>query len=172
MRWEISHRADPECIPIADRHYNRQKPGSPQFLPPGRCFALKIKAAGEVVALWGTSWPYAQYVKHAWAGAWMCSVFRNESSYRSSDLIAAAVRATRFYYGTPPPQGFVTFVNLRKVRSSNPGYCYQRAGWEKVGWTKGGLAALQLPPGKILEAEPAIGMEPYQGNPNRKGERG
>ena len=36
-----SHRADPEVVPLADRHYNRQKIGSPQFAPPGRCLVLK-----------------------------------------------------------------------------------------------------------------------------------
>lgn len=38
MIWMRSHRADPEVVPLADRHYNRQKPGSPQFAPPGRCY--------------------------------------------------------------------------------------------------------------------------------------
>lgn len=35
--WALSHRADARALPIADRHYNRQKIGSPQFVPPGRC---------------------------------------------------------------------------------------------------------------------------------------
>jgi hypothetical protein len=34
MNWRMSHRADPLALPLADRHYNRQKPGSPQFMPP------------------------------------------------------------------------------------------------------------------------------------------
>ena len=29
-------------------------------------------------ALWVTSFPFAQYVRHQWAGAWVCSAFRNE----------------------------------------------------------------------------------------------
>ena len=33
MRWSKAHRADRDCLPIADRHYNRQKVGSPQFVP-------------------------------------------------------------------------------------------------------------------------------------------
>ena len=35
MPWSVSHRADPAALRIADRHYNRQKPGTPQFVPPG-----------------------------------------------------------------------------------------------------------------------------------------
>lgn len=162
MHWIMSHRADPDCVPIADRHYNRQKVGSPQFLPPGRCFALKYKENEGVKALWGPSWPYAEYVRHEWAGSWVCSIFRNESSILSSVLIDEAVRATLFYYGDPPEQGFVTFVNRDKVKPGNPGYCYQKAGWVKVGRTKGGLTALQLPVYLMPDPEPAVGMKPYR----------
>lgn len=56
MNWTISHRFDPLAVAIADRHYNRQKPGTPQFVPPGRCLVL---LGGE--ALWVTSWPFAEY---------------------------------------------------------------------------------------------------------------
>lgn len=64
MRWCTSHRADPEAVAIADRHYNRQKIGAPQFVPPGRCVVLKT-IYGR--ALWVTSWPFAQYVRRALA---------------------------------------------------------------------------------------------------------
>jgi hypothetical protein len=73
--WRLSHRADPEAVAIADRHYNRQKPGTPQFVPPGRCLVL---VATEGVALWVTSWPFAEYVRHRWPGAWVNSCFRRE----------------------------------------------------------------------------------------------
>lgn len=99
MRWTLSHRFDASVVPIADRHYNRRKKGSPQFAPPGRCLVLKTEAAD---AFWITSWPFAQYVRHAWAGAWVCSAFRNESDHLSSELIREAVQATIWYYGTPP----------------------------------------------------------------------
>lgn len=32
MLWHLSHRADPASAEIADRHYSRQKPGTPQFV--------------------------------------------------------------------------------------------------------------------------------------------
>src|SRR5690242_7545534 len=53
VSWYLSHRADPRAVPLADRHYNRQKPGTPQFVPPGRCLVLLTADAG---ALWVTSW--------------------------------------------------------------------------------------------------------------------
>ncbi len=150
MNWRLSHRADVRALPIADRHYNRQKIGSPQFVPPGRCIVLLTENAD---ALWVTSWPFAEYVKHAWAGAWMCSCFRNESPVLSSELISEAVALTRGIYGEPPPLGFVTFVDESKTRKKrDPGRCYRKAGWKPCGYTKGGLFALQLLPNQMPSA--------------------
>ena len=73
MIWEMSWKADPRARDVADRHYNRQKPGTPQFVPPGRALVLYTETeTGR--AFWITSYPYAEYVRHAWAGAWVCSV--------------------------------------------------------------------------------------------------
>jgi hypothetical protein len=77
MHWHLSHRADPVTRAIADRHYNRQKIGTDQFVPPGRCVVLRTDLGD---AFWVTSWPFARFTKHDWAGAWVCSAFRNESS--------------------------------------------------------------------------------------------
>ena len=152
MRWIESWRADPLARAIADRHYNRQKVGAKQFVPPGRCLVLRTR---EADALWITSWPFAEYVKHAWAGAWVCSAFRNESEHLSSELIREAVAATVWRYGEAPPQGFVTFVDTSKVRRKRDwGRCYRKAGWEPCGLTAGGLVALQLLPEHMPEPQP------------------
>ena len=144
MHWILSHRADKEVVPLADRHYNRRKIGSPQFVPPGRCLVLKTHT---VDAFWITSWPYAEYVKHAWGGAWVCSAFRNEGSTLSSLLIREAVAATLFKYGAPPDLGMITFVDAKKVAPKRrPGWCYLKAGFRYCGQTKRGLLALQLLP--------------------------
>ncbi len=109
-------------------------------------------------ALWVTSWPYAQYVKHAWAGAWVNSCFRNEGAGLSSELIREAIAATRHRWPSVPDLGMVTFVDASKVRRKrDPGRCYLRAGFRRVGETKGGLVALQMEPGEMPAAEPAIG---------------
>jgi hypothetical protein len=158
MIWQISNRADPRARDIADRHYNRQKPGTPQFVPPGRCLVLYAETdTGK--ALWVTSWPYAEYVKHQWAGAWICSAFRNEGAGVASELIIEAVMATRAYFGKPPEQGMVTFIDQKKVKPTMVhgiptwGRTYARAGFEYVGKTKGGLLAMQLRPEKCLLQE-------------------
>lgn len=162
QRWHLSHRADPAARTIADRHYNRQKVGSSQFVPPGRCLVLLTAGADAGAdALWVTSWPFAEYVRHAWPGAWVCSCFRNESPHLSSELILEAVAATRARYGTAPAQGMVTFVDPGKTRRKrDPGRCYVKAGFRRVGVTGGGLVALQLSPGDMpmaLAALPARG---------------
>lgn len=149
MRWMLSWRADPRARVLADRHYNRQKVGSPQFVPPGRCLVL---VTPEADALWVTSWPFAEYVKHAWGGAWVNSIFRNESPHLSSELIAEAVAVTRWHWPDVPPLGIVSFIDPEKTRRKrDPGRCYRRAGWRPATptHTKAGLVALQQLPAEM-----------------------
>lgn len=98
-------------------------------------------------ALWVTSWPFAEWVKHAWAGAWTCSLFRNEGECLSSVLITAAVAVTRSIW-TPPELGMITFVKADAVRHKrDPGRCYRKAGWTRLKeTTQGGLIVFQLLP--------------------------
>lgn len=153
LLWDRGHRADPFCCDVADRHYSRQKIGSSQFVPPGRCLVLKRE---QDPAVWVTSWPFAQYVKHAWAGAWVNSFFRNEGRELSSDLIVAAVRETVFHWEIPD-EGMVSFVCPKRVKPTKRrgrdvfGYCYERAGFKHVGFTKGGLWAWHLDPDGLMK---------------------
>lgn len=157
MRWQLSDRAEPATRAIADRHYNRQKVGTPQFVPPGRCVVLRTP---EADAFWITSWPFAEYVKHAWPGAWVCSAFRNESEHLSSELIREALSATLAIWPKPPDLGMVTFVDTKKIRRKRDwGRCYLKAGFKNVGETKGGLVALQLLPAEMPDPYPALGTQ-------------
>jgi hypothetical protein len=143
--WALSHRADDQVRPLADRHYNRQKIGAKGFAPPGRCLVLKAPDS-----FWITSWPYPEYVMHAWAGAWINSAFRNEGAVLSSERIRDAVALTRARWPEPPGLGMVTFVDARKTRHKrDPGRCYVRAGFRRVGFTVGGLHVLQMLPGEM-----------------------
>ena len=143
MPWELSYRTDPLVRPLADRHYNRQSIGHPHFTPPGRCLVLR-SICGR--AFWVTSFPFEQYTKHAWAGALVCSAFRNEGSHLmlSSNFIRYAVACTAWKWNLPD-LGMVTFVNTEKVkRKKDPGYCFNMAGFSTIGRTKGGLLTLRL----------------------------
>ena len=175
MHWHLSHRADPRALPLADAHYNRQKPGSPQFVPTGRCIVLLTERAD---ALWVTSYPEASYVMHKWKGAWVCSCFRNENQYNrknkggylSSRLITEAVAATRWMsemlpnWGEIPELGMITFVDPRYVRNKEHfGECYLKAGFEVVGQTKKRkLIALQLPLSRMPEPSMPMGNRAKQ----------
>jgi hypothetical protein len=151
--WRRSDRADPRALPLADRHYNRQKIGSPQFVPPGRCLVL---LTDDRSAVWVTSWPQAEFVRHDWAGAWVNSLFRREGGpHLASDLIRWAVAHSRAEWPNVPPLGMVTFVDPDKTRRKrDPGRCYRKAGFVVAGETKGGLVALQMTPDLMPPAEP------------------
>lgn len=70
----------------------------------------------------------------------------------ASELIREAVAATMEYFGEPPEQGMVTFIDRKKVKPTMVhgvptwGRTYALAGFRYVGETKGGLMAMQLLP--------------------------
>lgn len=149
--WIRSDRCDAEVRPLADRHYNRQSVGAKNFVPPGRCLVLKTACRR---AFWVTSYPYAEYTHHAWAGAWVCSAFRSEGAGVASELIVTAVAATLCEW-QPPPLGMITFLDRKHVKpvyrrgEAMWGYTWIKAGFEHVGETKGGLMAFQLLPERM-----------------------
>lgn len=152
--WHLSYRADDRALPLADAHYNRQSVGAPQFVPPATCIVL---LTADADAVWTTTWPKAEYTHHQWAGAWVNSLFRNESALLSSWLITKAVAATRAKWSEIPPLGIVTFVDASQVRHKrDPGRCYRKAGWRHAGFTKGGLWCFQQLPDEMPAADAAI----------------
>lgn len=156
MIWHLSQRNSSTGRELADRHYNRQTPGAEHFVAPGACVVLETVCRR---ALWVTLCQREEYQDHQWAGAWVCSLFRNEGAGLSSDLIREAIAATQAVMGSPPPLGMVTFVDPGKVRRKrDPGRCFRRAGFEPVGSTsKRGLLVLQLLPEAMPEASAPIG---------------
>lgn len=136
--WTDSHRFDKLALPLADRHYNRQKPGTPQFVPPGR--NVVFVSGDPVSALWVSSWPL--YARHDWEGAWINTLFRREGGPQASTMIRSAVARTFEKWPDIPELGMVSFVDPSHVppvivRGERIyGYCYLKAGFEHVGFTK------------------------------------
>ncbi|HLH92113.1 MAG TPA: hypothetical protein VKX28_27075 [Xanthobacteraceae bacterium] len=156
--WRQSNRADPRAVALADRHYSRQKPGSPQFMPPGSC---RVLVASNSKAVFGLSFPKAEYVKHAWAGAWVVSIFRNEEAGPlASDMIRQAMAHMRTEYEVPA-LGCVTFVDPKMVDGvlvrgeRMKGFCFWKAGFRLVGETKSGKLAWQMLPADMPTAAAA-----------------
>ncbi len=118
---------------MADRHYSRNKVGSPQFCVPGRNLVLR-SAIGDVLFVW----IWQQYRRDNQKG-YYCSIFRNESMRLSSEIILEAEKRAVEKWGT---NRFFTFVNAEKIKSVNPGYCFKKAGWKREGFTKGGKIIL------------------------------
>jgi hypothetical protein len=153
--WRVSDRYDPRAVALADRHYSRQKPGTPQFIPPGRYVAL---ISADKTAVWVTSW--AKYRMDAWRGAWVNTIFRKEGPGLASDMIRYAVAHTRAAWPQVPDLGMVTFIDPSKVKpKQHPGYCYLCAGFEYAGKTRKGLHVLRLAPIRCPQPEAVPGSQ-------------
>lgn len=70
-------------------------------------------------------------------------LFRNLGSTRSSVLIASALERTYEEwireYGSLPAERLRTEIDTKRIRSSNPGCCYKKAGWTKDRTVRGKL---------------------------------
>lgn len=64
---------------------------------------------------------------------WTCTIFRNEGAVLSSVLILDAERGIAELGYDCGPDGLLTYVWDRKVRSVNPGACFKHSGWKAVG---------------------------------------
>jgi hypothetical protein len=124
-----------------------------QFAYSGRKLVLR-DAPGTVLFVW----MYCDLeLRMDGQAGYYCSIFRNESSRLSSEIIIEAVMLAFAKWG---PNRVFTYVDPRKIRSSNPGYCFQMAGWKKLGLTKRGdkllLAKEQGCPACIPPARSAL----------------
>ncbi len=95
----------------------------------------------------------------------MNSWFRREKDcpHRASDLIGFGVAHTRATWPNVPELGIVSFIDADKTEPKEiPGWCYVRAGWTHVGFTKAGLWVYQqLPDRKIgRRSRPMPAAEP------------
>lgn len=100
-----------------------------------------VTAAGDALFAWQRTMWIGHSDPAPWFGGVMCTVFRNESSHRSSDLIREAVVLAAHRW---PNERLYTTVNPGKVASSNPGYCFKMAGWKRCAETLGGLVVLEF----------------------------
>jgi len=140
-RLIISNRADVEMSLMADRHYSRRTIGSAQFTGPGTDLVLR-NAEATVLFVW---------VWHNKAGeqlqrwdkqtGYCCSLFRNESPRLASDIILEAESIAIEEWG---PNRAYTYIDPAKIqRSRTPGRCFLKAGWKRIGESKGGLILLE-----------------------------
>ncbi len=143
--WRQVRRCHPAARALADRHYSRQTPGAVDFMASGRTFVL---LAHDHSAVWGA----IENLDPAGNLRWRCSIFRNEGHLRSSELVRSVTALTLAYWERRwgfPAVPLTTEVDPSKVRRKrDPGRCFLRAGWRRVGVSRG-LVVLQAPAGEV-----------------------
>ena len=122
---------DFEMSQLADRHYSRRTVGARQFCNSGRKLVLR-NAEGTVLFVWMFYRP--EYRMDDQQG-YNCTIFRNESGRKSSEIILEAEQFAVARWGAGRAY---TYVDASKIRSVNPGCCFKKAGWKLAGMSKSG----------------------------------
>lgn len=125
LEYRLVKDGDPAALELVNRHYSRQWLGnlnSRQFVGAG----VPMVILG-VHADWLFVWRFARYRADLETGV-ECAIFRNESPELSSRLILLCESVWDQHHG--PTRKF-TYVHPEKIRSTNPGCCFQKAGWTR-----------------------------------------
>lgn len=135
--WWITKDGDLDCLEMYERHYSAYKYADGRkrklFVGPGEKVVLRT-LLGDAMFVW------RNFKDDSGQQGINCAVFRNESAHKSSELIRQADRIADCLW---PDSRHYTYVNSKKVKSKNPGFCFLAAGWRKCGITKGGLLILE-----------------------------
>lgn len=138
--WLPVSSSDPRAYALYRRHYSRDRHRGTRHIR-----ATGFAGVGEHLALMTVTcdalfvWRLERF-RHDGQEGINCAVFRNEGPLLSSLLIREACELawTRW-----PGARLWTYVNPRKIRSSNPGFCFKKDGWRECGRSKGGLVILE-----------------------------
>lgn len=128
--WYPVRDGDPDVRAVFDRHYSRQryrdgrKPSL--FVGPGEKMVLRT-AACDAIFIW------RKFQSGDGQQGVNCMAFRNEGPRLSSALILEAEQEALARW---PGERLYTYVDPRQIQSSNPGFCFQKAGWRRCGVTK------------------------------------
>jgi len=130
---------DPALRALYDRHYSRRVYADARqpalCVGPGSKLVLHTPAC-DAICIWRL---FRSMDRQSGVN---CAAFRNEGPHLSSTLIRSAVQIA--WERWPHENRLYTYVDPRKVRSTNPGYCFRCAGWRTCGRSKGGLVVLDL----------------------------
>lgn len=144
--WLSVKDGDPRAAAIHTRHYSHYHYADKRRQLHGYRNRFLIMGPGEKLVLLGNDeqalFGWRRYHDASQGYGVSCTVFRNEGTQRSSDLIREADALA--WVKWPDEPRHYTYVNPQMIRSSNPGYCFIMAGWSKCGETKGGLIILDI----------------------------
>jgi hypothetical protein len=164
--WRRTKDGDPRAQAIFERHYSAQ-PGrtSKLFVGPGYKQVL-ITAPNDPHGQALFVWRLERFRRDENYGI-NSAVFRNESTYRASDLIRWAEEHARQRWPFIPR--FFTHVDPGKTKTikrrgeRKVGFVYQQAGWQIVGETNKGLITLA----KLANPLERLGDEWKSGDPDQ-----
>lgn len=136
--WLEVRDGDPRALALYERHYSAHhyrdhRPKRLTFVGPGEKLVLLTP---DGLALY--AWRRSAFTDYEGIN---CTVFRNEGPRRSSDLIRVAAEHA---WSRWPGERLYTFVDARKIRSTNPGYCFLMAGWRLTGRRTKDLGLIEL----------------------------
>lgn len=138
--WWLTKDGDRACLALYERHYSayRYADGRTRrlFVGPGEKVVLRTDA-GDAFFIW------RRFIDASGQQGINCAAFRNEGAHRSSELIRQADAIADCLW---PDCRHYTYVDSTRVASRNPGYCFLAAGWQRCGFTKGGLIVLERNP--------------------------
>ena len=136
--WWVTKDGDLDCLDLHSRHYSRYVYADQRkrvlFVGPGNKLVLRTERA-DAVFVW------RRFIDDSGQQGINCAIFRNESKHVSSQLIR---QADAIAYAIWTDRRHYTYVNSQKVASTNPGFCFIKAGWQKCGITKNGLIVLEM----------------------------
>ena len=130
MHWYLTKDGDEYWMDLFKRHYSYRDYADNRvqklFVGPGEKVVLRTWKA-DAMFVW------RKFINDSGEDGINCAVFRNESEAKSSTLIQEADAIADAIW---PNQRHYTYVNAKKIKSTNPGYCFKRAGWRQCGITK------------------------------------
>lgn len=128
--WTEVRDGNAAALALMDRHYSRSRYRDgrrhDRFVGPGERLVL-LTADVRALCVW------RKFISKDAQEGINCAAFRNEGASLSSDLLRVAMARAWVRW---PGARLYTYVNPRKVRSTNPGCCSKKAGWKRCGITK------------------------------------
>lgn len=138
--WLAVKRTDPRAYALYRRHYSATK--NVRWRRTGN---TNVTSAGETMVLLSQCcralfvWLRNTVDRLDKQQGVNCAVFRNEGAGLSSQLIQEADELAWVRW---PGERHFTYVDDSKIRSTNPGYSFLMAGWQRVGRNKDGRLTL------------------------------
>jgi hypothetical protein len=143
VRWQVTDKRNVRCRMLADRHYTRQAPGHPMWTRPGWnqiLYLRQLNGREAAFCWWRPKWESGLPGTERKDGLRCieCTLFRNETRFRSSDLIREAVMMVMGWehaLDVEWPDGLISGVQSRATAAGrsavhSAGHCFARAGWE------------------------------------------